>query len=161
MHYRTKQFRTVQRPAELEAKLKRDVLKQNSSAAVSCSDNLSQDSNTPKVNNDQLMFGCLLDKEDDDDLDIKFDTNHLDDINDILCSSPDLVGLEKKCFNFDDSFTSSLMSDDDIDVFGGESVSTGDDVCEYPEDQTILTPAYFDPGTGTVTLLLPSLNPEF
>lgn len=154
---RARHFRTIQRPAELEAKSKKCNQKHDTSE----SDTLSQDSNTARVN-DQLMFGCLLDKDDDDDdLDIKFDQTHQEDICSIFnCCGSD---FSHKCFDFDDSsLNSSLLSSDDIDVFNSETLTcdTSNDFGQY-DDQAILTPAYFDPGTGMVTLLLPSMNPEY
>ena len=105
------------------------------------------------------MFGCLLDKDDeDDDMSIKLDQTHHEEICNILTGS--CSDAENKCFNFEDSLTSSITCSDDIDVFNGETLNTSDDFY-YDEDQAILTPAYFDPGTGTVTLLLPSLAPEY
>lgn len=154
--YRARHFRTVQRPAELEAKSKKDIHSRQESHRKY--ENLSQESNASKFN-DQLMFGCPLDRDDDDDvLSITFDQSHHDDIANILngCSSD----TENKCFNLDDSLTSSLMSSDDIDVFNVETLNSSD-FSGYGEEQAILTPAYFDPGTGTVTLLLPALNPEY
>lgn len=106
------------------------------------------------------MFSCPLDRdEEEENLSITFDQSHHDDINNILngCTND----LENKCFNLDDSLTSSLISSDDVDVFNVETLNTSDDFSGYEDDQAILTPAYFDPGTGTVTLLLPSLNPEY
>ncbi|KAH3774506.1 hypothetical protein DPMN_175888 [Dreissena polymorpha] len=140
-------IRTVHRPADLEKK----------GATLACLDKLSQDSNLPTSCN-HLMFGCPLDENDDlddNDLSLDFDpslygTNH--DYMSILNSLNTDFG--SKCL--DDGLCHTVMCSRDIDVLNGQMMSNNaiDSVTSFLDDQ-ILTPAYFDPETGLVTLLLP------
>ncbi|KAL4235066.1 hypothetical protein ACF0H5_006704 [Mactra antiquata] len=101
-----------------------------------------------------LMFGCPIDG-DDDDLDSAFIQNlHPTLGNDVIESSPETLisGSIDKSFDLDCN---------DIDVFDNEVFDTNDSVSYLDEEQGYLTPAYYDPDTGTVTLLLPTMSPEF
>ena len=93
-----------------------------------------------------LMFACPVDKDDDDD--------ELDSV----FSKTLLSSGEKEEINYGGDDLN--FGDDDIDVFDTETFDLDSTFNSLDEEHGFLTPAYYDPDTGTVTLLLPSLNPE-
>jgi len=108
------------------------------------------------------MFSCPVDIKseidtDSEDLSLEFDPklchNVPEDLAILSQVSIDLVHT-KSIENI--NFSSPLLCSGDIDVLDGQIMSCKeyDHMPHMYEDQ-ILTPAYFDPGTGTVTLLLP------
>ncbi|XP_052815254.1 heat shock factor protein-like [Mya arenaria] len=150
-------FRTVTRPAELG----RRATTTAESTKVSPVDELSQESIPPRPS-DQLMFSCPIDYKSDsdsdsDDLGLEFDPKLYNDIPEdfsILNNVTTNPVQRKPIENI--NFASPLLCSGGIDVLDAELLN-----CHYYGgitsqcEEQILTPAYFDPGTGTVTLLLP------
>lgn len=131
---------------------KLDVLIGNRDFKQITTDNLSQESLDSQHS---LMFGCPLDG-DDDDLESAFIHNlHPTLGNEPIGSTPENLNVE----TIDKEF--GLGDCNDIDVFDNQVFDMNDSVGSLGEEQGYLTPAYYDPDTGTVTLLLPTLNPEY
>lgn len=103
-------------------------------------DQYSQDSGNSQIS---LMFSCPIDRDDDedDDLDSVFKQTLLQ-----TCEIEPM-----KC---------GFGEHGDIDVFDTESLDIDTSISSMGE-QGYLTPAYFDPDTGTITLMLPSMTPEY
>lgn len=112
---------------------------------ITCLDQLSQESGESQSS---LMFACPIDKDDDDD-----------DLNSVFDKTL-LSTNEKDCIMVNECGVKDIDFAGEIDVFDTETLDLDTSISSFGEEQGILTPAYYDPDTGTVTLLLPSLNPE-
>lgn len=93
-----------------------------------------------------LMFACPVDKDDDDD-----ELNSVFSKTLLSSGETEEIDYGGRDINF---------GDDDIDVFDTETFDLDSTLNSLGEEHGFLTPAYYDPDTKTVTLLLPSLNPE-
>ena len=120
--------------------------------SASCSfSSLSQES-IESSSGKQLMFSCPVDEDD------------INETFDLPCEDDDAANDESKTGTISKGSSNSDGACLDTNSTGLDTFTQqlfmSDSLTQLGDEQGFLTPAYFNPETGTVTLLLPNLNPE-